>query len=74
MGRCGATGYCVVTAGSWPLMTEYRGGRRQRKPRPDLGCSTNAWMEFHGVQSMLRSLSHSASQGIPCLSLYWPIP
>jgi hypothetical protein len=36
--------FCAVATGSWPLMTEHCGGRRQRMPRPDLGCSAIGWV------------------------------
>jgi hypothetical protein len=37
--------FCDVAIGSWSLMTEHCGGRRQRMPRPDLGCSAIGWMD-----------------------------
>jgi hypothetical protein len=37
--------FCAVATGSWPLMIEHCRGRRQRRPRPDLGCSAIGWME-----------------------------
>jgi hypothetical protein len=39
----------AVATGSWPLMIEHCGGRRQRRPRPDLGCSAIGWMEVTGM-------------------------
>jgi hypothetical protein len=41
--------FCAVATGSWPLMIEHCGGRRQRRPRPDLGCSAIGWMVFWDV-------------------------
>jgi hypothetical protein len=38
--------FCAVATGSWPLMIEPCGGRRQRRPRPDLGCSAIGWIDF----------------------------